>query len=185
MDMMCEVPARLGEPSGPMRVAGTKPPGLSPRHDSPWSGSHSTRSAVGGPSFPRSEPEHLLRGHQRPWDIPVGVPGSAPSLQGAWRPRPSLNADPGPPEPPTVSGSWSLQNRADLPPGSSGDPPSPSLPCAPAQHLAARHRGTGPAERWHLAPPCILRPPPGSVPPLWGGHWASHALCAPTSPQSR
>lgn len=160
--MTCEVPARLGEPSGPVSVTGTKRPGLSLRHDAPWSGSRSTRSAAGGPSFPGSEPEHLLRRHRRPGNIPVGVPGSAPSLQGAWWPRPSLNADPGPPEPPTVSGSWSLQNRVDLPPGSSGDPPSPSLPCAPARHLAARRqrdrpRRVGGSSR--MAPGSTLRPP--------------------------
>lgn len=65
-------------------------------------------------------------------------------------------------KPPTVSGSWSLQNRVDLPPGSSGDPPSPSLPCAPARHLAARRRRDRPRRvggSSRMAPGSTLRPP--------------------------
>ena len=192
--MTCEGPARLGEPSGPISVTGTKPPGLSPRHDPPWSGSHSTRSAVGGPSSPGNEPGHLLRGHGRTWNIPVGVPGRAPSLKGTWWPPPRLptaEAHPPPDLAPHVKQTQDLQSHplsqalgrckvawpfllapaVTLPPHPRPAPPRgtwlPGTGTSPTAFSPPAARPNGRKQPgWRLAPPrVVLRPPPGSVPP--------------------
>ncbi|XP_073649415.1 cadherin-4 [Tursiops truncatus] len=62
----------------------------------------------------------------------------------------------------TVAAGLDRENRMDLPPGSSGDPPSPSLPCAPARHLAARRRRDRPRRARGAGPGLRLGSVPGA-----------------------